>query len=1076
MRSIIEYFIKNEIAGNLIMVALIIFGFLGLKNLNTTYFPERESRNITVRIVYPGSSPEEIEEGIVTKIEENLKGVSGIDRVTSVSSENSGSVNIEVLKGYETDLVLDDIKNAIARINSFPIDMEPIVAFKQENLGRAIDFALTGNVDLKTLKGYARQVESELLATPGISKVEISGFPEEEIEIAFRETDLRKYNLTFQEAANAIRNYNLELTGGTLKAEKEELLIRADNKKYNANELHEIIVKSNTEGGIVRLYQVADIVDKWADVPARSYLNGKPAVIIKVQNTLEEDMLTITEQMREYIDKFNLKTTDVEAVIIIDSSVTLNQRIDLLKENGLIGSFLVLLFLAMFLNYRLAFWVALSIPISFAGMFIAASAIGITINVISLFGMIVVIGILVDDGIVIAENIYQKYESGYPPYKAALEGSMEVIPAVISAVLTTVVAFSAFFFLDGRIGDIFREMAIVVIFSLLFSLVEGIFILPAHIAHSKAMSKGGDKNKFNRKLDDLLIKFKKTFYLPVLHKAIRYPIPAVMTTVVLLFIVIGAFRGGLIKGTFFPNLPRDNFFIDLQLPSGTRESITKSLADSIERVAIRVNDQFSKDVYGGENKPIIKMQKNIGPASNIAKLDMTLLDGEARGDLGAREIMNKIREELGPILEAESLTFYSGSPFGKPLSISLLSADKKELNEAIIAVKAGLAKIPELKDIVDNNKEGLKEVQINLKPEAYNLGFTLRDIVSQVRQGFFGGEVQRLQRGKDEVKVWVRYSEEDRSNLSKLEDMRIRSPSGQTIPLSQLATFEIARGIININHIDGQREARIEADLASDNSSVSDITSDIKSSLLPEILKDFPNVNVGFEGQDREQAKTAASFKKVMPLIFLIMFFIVVLTFNSVSQTLILFSLIPFGFIGVAMGHYLVGLPISFFSVLGVIALIGVMINDGLVFITAFNEKIKAGMPFDEAVIDSGSTRFRPILLTSITTIAGLAPLVLEKSLQAQFLIPMAVSVASGLVISTFLMLLFLPSMLVLINRIKRHAIGYWEGRVFSKEEVEPAYALRVQNVSIYLIGALIALVLLGGIIFAAIKITSIVS
>lgn len=1040
MRAIVKYFIENEIAGNILMILLFIVGLFGLFRMKTTFFPEVESRIISIQAVYPGSSPEEVEEGIVSKIEENLKGLTGIDRVTSVSAENAGSVTVDVLKGYDTDVILQDIKNAVDAINSFPVDMEPVTVYKRENLGRVLDFAVFGDVPLTTLKQISRRIEDDLLNIDDLSKVELSGFPEEEIEIAFRENDLRAYNLTFAEAAARVRNTNLEITGGTIKTDKEELLIRANNKGYTAKELQDVVVKTNTNGGTIRLYQVADVQDRWADSPQRIYIDGEPAVVITIQNTLEEDMLTIAGNVKDYVEKFNQENEEVQALIINDASITLTQRIDLLKTNGVIGFLIVLLLLAMFLHWRLAFWVALAIPISFAGMFLCASLLGITLNVISLFGMIVVIGILVDDGIVIAENIYQKYEDGAGPYEAALEGTMEVLPAVFSAIVTTVIAFSAFFFIDGRLGDFFREMAVVVIFSLIFSLIEGALILPAHIAHSKALRKGESQpNAVQRGLDNLMKYLRDNMYAPVLRWAVKYNWPTVAICVAALFLTFGGLKGGFIKGTFFPVIPRDNFAVTLKMPAGTREDITISVLDRIEDAVDLVNEELSNEYFDGEIKPIVKLQKNIGPATYQGDVQVYLLDGETRGEVSARTIIGLVRDKLGSVPEAETLSFSSSSPFGKPLSVSLLGSNGAELSRAIDAVKDNLSKIPDLKDIVDNNQEGLKEISLELTPKAYNLGFTLRDIVTQVRQGFFGTEAQRIQRGEDEIRVWLRYSLEDRSDISDLSDMRIRSADGSSIPLGELATFTTERGLIDINHIDGEREVRIEGDVASDAVSISDITADVRDVILPDVLREFPSVRASFEGQDREQAKTIKSLGLVMPLIFLMMFFVIIITFKSVSQGLIVFILLPFGFVGVGLGHYIQGLPISLFSILGVIALIGIFVNDALVFITTFNEKIKAGVPHETAVIETGKSRFRPILLTSITTVAGLAPLILEESFQAQFLIPMAVSVAYGLMVGTFILLVLIPALLMISNRIKRTSMSFYEGEAVAAEVVEPA-------------------------------------
>jgi multidrug efflux pump subunit AcrB len=660
MRSIVNYFLKNPVAGNLLMIFLFIVGIIGMLSMKSTFFPETPSRNIVIQSIFPGSSPEEMEEGVITKIEEALVGVTGVERTTSVSSENSGTVTIEVLKGYDTDLILQDVKNAVDRIPTFPVSMEPLVIFKQEFLGRSFAFALSGDVELITLKDYARDVKDDLLAKDGISKIQLSGFPEEEIEISVREKDLRSNDLTFDQVALAVSNYNLEATGGTIKTNSEDLNIRARNKQYYADELRNVVIQSNQEGGVVKLHEVADVKDQWQDVPSRTFINGKPAVVVTVQNTLEEDMLSIADEVLDYVNRFNAENEVIKATVISNGAETLNGRINLLKENGLIGFLIVLFLLGIFLHYRLAFWVALAIPISFAGMFLVSALIGITINVISLFGMIVVIGILVDDGIVIAENIYQKHEKGYPPMKAALEGTMEVLPAVFSAILTTVIAFCTFFMIEGRLGDIFRELSIVVIFSLVFSLVEGALILPAHIAHSKALKKGGKDNWLTVRFEKLMYVLRHVIYEPFLKWSIKYSFPIVGFVVAGLFITFGAFQGGLIKGTFFPVIPRDQFIIDLKLPSGQREDLTIKLLDSIEVAANKVNQRLGDRYYNGENRPITFIEKNIGPLPNQGQLSINLIKSELRDSVTTRMVINDLRREVGQIYEAESLTYGLG--------------------------------------------------------------------------------------------------------------------------------------------------------------------------------------------------------------------------------------------------------------------------------------------------------------------------------------------------------------------------------------------------------------------------------
>ena len=1038
MKSLITYFIKYPVTGNVLIFILIIFGLISLSRLQSSFFPEAPSRAINIQVLYPGASPEEIEEGIVLKIEDELRGTTGVERVTSVSRENVGSLMIEVQRGSDPDLVLQDVKNAVDRISSFPAGMEPLIVFKEESTALAIAFALYGDVNLHALKSKAMEVERDLLSIEGISKVTLGGFPEEEIVVNLREDDLRAYELSFGEVLNRVRAANLELTGGTVKGAEEELLIRYDGKGYYAEGLRDIVVKTSLDGRIVRLADVADVQDQWAETPLRSEYNGSPSVTVDVFNTNAEDILFITDTVRNYVVSFNERNDIVEASIITDSSVTLQQRIDMLKVNGVQGIVMVIILLALFLHLRLAFWVALSIPISFAGMFLLAGFMGITINVISLFGMILVIGILVDDGIVISENIYRHFEMGKPRIRAAIDGTLEVLPSVFAAILTTMVAFSAFFFIEGRLGDFFSEMSFIVIATLLFSLLEGFITLPAHVAHSKALDSQHRTNRVLEATNRFMIWQRDHLYGPTLNfflnnKAIGLAIP------IALFVgSLGAVKGGLVKTTFFPFIERDDISVNLTMPSGTRESITSTWLDHIEESAWRANEKLKAERADGKDV-ILAIDKRLGTGGgHTGSLTLLLLDTEQRQQ-SVLTVTQAIREETGSIPEAEQLTFGSYSAFGKPVSIAMRGNNLDQLRVATEELKTELDNLTELKDVTDNDQTGQREIRLELKEQAYALGLTPQDILVQVRQGFFGGEVQRLQRGLDEVKVWVRYSPEDRSNVNQLADMRIRTPDGRSFPLSELSDFTLERGALAINHTDGQREILVEADVSSSKTSVTDLISTIQRDILPPILARHPGVRFGFEGQYREQAKSADSMKTVMPIILLIMLSLIVLTFRSFLQTLTVLLLLPFSYVGVIWGHFLHDKPISLFSFLGIIALIGIMVNDALVFVGAFNNNLKDGRTFRKALYDAGLSRFRPIILTSVTTIAGLAPLILNKSFQAQFLIPMAVSVAYGLLIATAVNLIVLPVLLASFNDLKRFVIWYWYDRKVSPESVEPA-------------------------------------
>lgn len=1038
MKSLITYFIKYPVSGNVILVLLLIFGFFGLKHMNATFFPETPSRSITIQTVYPGASPQEIEEGIVLKIEDNLKGVTGVERVTSVSNENNAVIKVEVLRGFETDLVLQDVKNAVDQINSFPANMEPPIIFKDEKTDVAIIFSLSGKTNLKTLKSFARNMERDFLAVEGISKIQLRGFPDEEITINVNETSLRTYNLTFDQIMTSVRNANLDITGGSVKGNIEQLLIRARSKKYDTHGFENIVIKSTEDGKIVRVKDVATVIEQWVDIPNIGYLNGKPSVSVGVYSTNDEDLLFITDYVKKYINDFNQNNKVVNATIVRDSSTTLQQRIDLLVNNGIMGFFLVMLFLAMFLHARLAFWVASSIPIAFGGMFILAAFFGITINVISLFGMILVIGILVDDGIVISENIYQHFEKGKPRIQAAIDGTIEVLPAVLSAIITTIIAFSTFFFIEGRLGDFFWEMAFIVIATLIFSLFEGAFILPAHVAHSKALERTNKPGKFLVTMEKLMSKMRDGIYSPFLKFAMYHKAMTIAIFITLLAITIGGMQGGFIKSTFFPFIERDYIDVTLKMPSGTRSHITDNWLKLIEEAAWEVNEAYKQKRKDGKGI-LMDIQRNLGPVNeHDGYMVINLLDTETR-NASVLEIAEAIRQKAGPIPEAELVSFSSSSPFGKPVSVSILGDNLPVMQRAVDDLVKELKEMSSIKDIFDTDQEGLKEIDIKLKDKAYLLGLTVRDVMSQVRQGYFGGEIQRLQKGLDEVKVWVRYDDRDRASVGNLETMRIRTKDGKQYPLQDIADFSIQRGVIAINHLDGQREIRVEADIANSKVSVNDILDDIKTNILPPIMAKYPGVRASFEGQNREQEKSKNSMQRVMPIILLLMFATIVLTFRSFLQTIMVFLLIPFGFIGIGLGHYIHDLPISFFSVLGIIALIGIMVNDALVFVSTLNAYLKEGKEFMAAVYETGVSRFRPILLTSITTIGGLAPLILNKSFQAQFLVPMAISVAYGLLISTIAVLIILPVLLIFSNEVRRFIQWYWNDEKVSPESVEPA-------------------------------------
>lgn len=1039
MKKIITHFIKYPTAVNVIILTFFVLGIIGMFSLKSSFYPLNESRIVNIQVSYPGASPQEMEEGIVLKIEDNIRGLVGIDRFTSISSENSASVRIEVSKGYSVDVVLAEIKNAVDKVPSFPTGMEPPVISKNVFLTAAVSFVISGKeVSLLSLKTIAREVETDLRSINGISQVEISGFPTEEIEIAVNEDKLRAYNLTFQEVAQAVSSTNILVTGGSIKTAREEYLIRVRNRAYHGDKLDFLIVKADAFGNKIRLKDVAVVRDRWSEIPNRSYFNGEPSISIQVFTTNSEDLVTAAESTVNYINDFNSTHKNIHLSITRDASITIVERTNLLIRNAVTGLLLVIFFLALFLKPRLAFWVAFGLPISFLGMFIFLGYLGVTINILSLFGMIIVIGILVDDGIVIAENIYHHHEKGKTPVRAAIDGTMEVMPAITSSILTTIIAFSTFFFLDGRIGDVFGEVAIIVILTLSFSLIEAFIILPAHVAHSKAITSSQKSYWFNKLGDRFMRWMRDTIYGPFLTFFLKNKLLGFAIPITILMLTLGAIGAGIIRLTFFPRIASDRITITLKMPKGTNEQITDSLINYIENKVWEVNDKFTNQ-ENGEQDVIQNIIRKMGPGTANASLQIYLLPGESR-DIPSYVLSTAINDQVGLIYGAESVEFGSGGHFaGKPVSISLMSNNIQELKLAKEYLKTELKKNPLLKDISDNDPAGIKEIKITLKDNAQAMGFRLSDVISQVRSGFFGLQVQRFMRRRDEIRVWVRYERDERSSVKNLDDMRIVSPTGVRVPFSEVATYEIARGEISINHLDGKREIRIDGDLKKASSSASEMMEEIKAEFLPLMKSRYPGVTAQFEGQNREASKTTGSAGDILPIIVFLIYVVIAFTFRSFSQPLLLLLMIPFSFIGVAWGHWLHGFSINIVSFLGIIALIGIVVNDGLLLIGKFNSYLKDGMPYEEALCAAGKSRFRAIFLTSVTTVAGLAPLIFETSRQAQFLIPMAVSVAYGIMIATVLTLVLLPIMLSAGNDIKVYFKWLTTGNKPSREEVETA-------------------------------------
>jgi len=1017
MDKIIKFLVQKPLLVDILIGLIVVIGLISVFGMRSNFLPTEPVSFINISVVYRGASPQELEVDVVNKIEDNLKGLKGIDRVTSTSSESFASVRVEIFDDADPNEVLQDVTNAVDRITTFPAAVESPVIAKEEILNYTMTIGVKGSNSRMGLKDYARQMKDELLLSPKLSQVYLSGFPDEEIEVRFRESALRTYQLNFEEVSAAIQRENIKASGGKIQTGTEQILLRLDNRVYSAQGLLNIVVKTTADGKIIRLKDIATVEDRFADKPDRTYLNGEDAVILKIFSRAEEDILGNADFVNEYLAGFNLAHADVQAVVIEDKSVSLSDAIGTLQNNAWQGILLVLIILGLFLNPRIAFWVAFKIPVAILGMFILANFYDLTINQVSLFGMIIVLGVIVDDGVVVAENIYQKFMDGESPLKAAINGTIEVIPAILASLLTTALAFSLFFFLDGQLGDYFSDISFVVCATLFIALLESLFFLPVHIARSKALSKNQKTWKLTERTNKSLLNFRDKFYTKWISFFVRKPWFGVVFVVVAMVLTNVALSTGLIKGTFFPTIDQDVITAGLELPLGTDESLTNARLVQIEQAIWDVNREYMESREEGDS--IINfLERIVGPNSDEGMVNIYMMEGDKRG-IQSFEIAQRIREKVGPIPEATNLSYGSIAVFGKPVSVALLGNDLDELREAKRLLRNYLTGRADLKDVTDTDKQGMPELTMELKPSAKFLGLSEAQVFDQVRKGFFGLEAQSLQRDDEEIKVWLRYDVDDRRSIENLKTARLQLPNGASYPIGEVANFVETEGVRSINHQNGIREIKVEADVANLLVSVPGVLAEAEGTVLKEIKEKFPNIRYTLEGEARLSAETQNSSSGPSIIVFLGIIAVVLINYRSFGKTLTILSMLPFAFVGVAWGSFIHGVPVSIFSVLGMIALWGILINNGLVLISTYNDGIRKGLSGEDSLREAAVSRFRPIVLTTITTVFGLAPLLLNNSISAQFLKPTAIAISYGLIFGMVLTLMFLPSVFILVNRAK---------------------------------------------------------
>lgn len=1047
MRAMARWSVSSPVAANVLMVLIFFGGAMSLLQMRREFFPEFVLDFIVISVPYPGASPEEIEEGICVKIEEQIEGLDGLKRLSSRARENVGTVIFEVETGVHLPDVYDDIKNEIDQIDTFPIEADEPIVSKYSIRDPAIQLAVYGDTNERALRGLAQRVRDDLVKQPGVSLAELVGARDYEISIEVSEEAMRRYGISFDTVARAVSGGSLDLPGGVLKTGDGDILVRAKGQRYRGREYEDIPLITLPDGAIIRLGQVATVVDGFEDEDRYARYAGQPAILIQVMKTRRQDIIEVVDTTLAFVEEQRLTLPEgIGLAAYYDRSILVQDRINLLTKNGAQGLALVFLTLWLFLRFRLAFWVALGIPISFMGGFILLGAQDATINMITLFAFIMTLGIVVDDAIIVGENIFAHYRAGASPTKAALDGASEVAWPVTNAVLTSIVAFMPMLFMTGVMGKFIAILPVAVIATLIVSLLEAFLILPAHLHHSlhKHPLPGSDGDWPVRRAIDRAVQWViDDVHGPLLRLATRYRYITVAVAIMIVIVSFGLVKGGRLPFIVFPKVDIDYIKAKVVFPQGTPVSTTEKYIKDIEEGIQRVGGNLANRMP--EGKPLVahiaSLVGEIPPegavpnelGGHVGQVFVELLPSEQR-NISAFEVLNRWRAASGEPPGVELLTFTAEQtgPGGMPIEIRLLGDDLDDLEAAAEDLKNELGNFPGVFDIRDDFAAGKWEFKIRAKPEAKNLGLTLGAIAHQVRQGFYGDETLRLQRGRHDVKVMVRYPLDERRARSNLEQMRIRTPSGAEAPFNEVADVTFGRGYSTIRRVDRTRAITVTADLDEAVANANEIIGFLVNgaeqnaeatdddAFLPGLTKRYPGVGFDLEGQARESRESIQSLMRGLVFALIAIYCLLAGQFRSYVQPVIVMCAIPVAVTGAFAGHMIMGLPITMVSLFGIVALTGVVVNDSLVLIDFINRRVGAGDDPRTAAIVSGKARFRAIMLTSITTVAGLAPLLIERSFQAQILIPMAVSLAFGLMAATVLTLVLTPSVYLVVADLQR--------------------------------------------------------
>ena len=1039
MKSIVAWFVDNSIAANLLTALLILGGILTLRTIRQEEFPSIDSEVVRITVPYLGAAPKEVEQSVCVRIEEAIAGTPGIDRYTATASEGSCTVMVELIEGSDRSTIVGEIESKVDGISTFPSETEkPVVSYLVITQD-VVKIAISGAADERSLKVLAQELHDDLVLLPEVSQVDVAYTRPYEISVEVSEQTLRQYGITFDEVVRAIRASSLDLPGGSLKTEGGEILLRSQGQAYRRDEFAEVVVLTRPDGTTVTLGEIANIVDGFRDDDIRAYFDGKPAMVVQVNRVGDESILDIARAVHAYIDRTRLQLPEgIDLTTWNDEAASLRGRINALVGNAVGGLLFVLLVLALVLRFRLAVWVAAGIPIALLGALMLFPVFDYSISTIAVMGFILVLGIVVDDAIVVGERVFAFEEAGNSARDAAVLGTNDVLVPVVFGVLTTIVAFAPLVVVPGRMGQFFGVLGGTVILSLVLSLVEALLILPAHLAHRKTQREEqpqrGTWARLQDRVSDSLDRFVAETYQPALERVLEWRYLAMAVAVGVLIVTYALFQSGRIGFQFFPGVEGNRIYATLTMPPGTPLARTEAATRQLEEAAWAVEQDYLAEREGadgfivhtltsvGRQTPRGGPSSTSGTGTHLSQLRLELTDFAER-DLTAGEIGALWRERVGAVPDAIELKFEAYSMHaGSPIGLVLSSEDPDDLVQASLELRGALETYEGVLDVSDSFRAGKEEIRLRLRPEAEPLGITLGDLARQVRTAFYGSEAQRIQRGRDDVRVMVRYPADERRSLGNLEGMWIRAPDGTEIPFAAVAEAEPQRGFANIQRVNGRPVVTVTADVDRSLTSPEEVMDDVRARVLPGLMERYDGLLYGLEGEQRERVKALSGLVRAFVIAMVVIYALLAIPLRSYAQPFIIMLAIPFGAVGAVLGHAIMGWNLVFFSLLGIVALAGVVVNDSLVLVDFANREVARGASMVEAARIAGARRFRAIFLTSVTTFAGLAPLMVNSSEATFFVVPIAISLAFGVLVATGITLFLVPSGLLVVDDLQRWA------------------------------------------------------